>query len=35
MKPHGGLWALVGMATGKWEDGTAFEAYNSIRVIAP
>ena len=21
--------------TGKWEDGTAFEAYDSIRVIAP
>ncbi len=20
---------------GKWEDGTAFEAYDSIRVIAP
>ena len=21
--------------TGKWQDGTAFEAYDTIRVIAP
>ncbi|MEE9341138.1 MAG: hypothetical protein V3V21_05700 [Thermoplasmata archaeon] len=21
--------------TGKWDDGTAFEAYDSIRVIEP